>query len=114
MLGEIAVGKTCIINRYINDSFDEDCEATPHANFLFKEIKIPEKGITLKLELWDTPGNEKSRSLASIFCKEADIIILVYSVTDWNSFKELKNFWYSLANRYGTKNLSKILNINNK
>ena len=61
--------------------------------FATKELVINNKNI--KLNLWDTIGQEKYRSLSTYFLKETEIVILVYSITSRKSFNEL-NYWYNL------------------
>lgn len=93
LLGESGVGKTSIIKRYYKDTFNPDEESTLSTNFATKDLVINNKSI--KLNLWDTIGQEKYRSLSTYFLKETEIVILVYSITSRKSFKEL-DYWYNL------------------
>ena len=93
LLGESGVGKNSIIKRYYQDIFNPDQESTLSTNFATKELVINNKNI--KLNLWDTIGQEKYRSLSTYFLKETEIVILVYSITSRKSFNEL-NYWYNL------------------
>ena len=52
-------------------------------------------GKSLKLDLWDTAGQEKYRALAKIFYKDARVIIFVYDITNEKTFEEIKNYWYN-------------------
>ena len=92
LVGESGVGKTSIISRFITDSFDPEVLSSSSAQFISKTIKLEET--TIKFDIWDTAGQEKFRSLARIFYKDAKIIIYVYDITDKNSFEEIKNYWY--------------------
>ncbi len=92
LVGESGVGKTSIISRFITDSFDPEVLSSSSAQFISKTIKLEET--TIKFDIWDTAGQEKFRSLAKIFYKDAKIIIYVYDITDKNSFEEIKNYWY--------------------
>ena len=92
LLGESAVGKTSIIQRFTNDSFDLNCISSLSAQFNSKTVKI--NGESLKFDVWDTAGQEKYRSIAKIFYKDAKIIVLVYSIANKDSFQTLKNYWY--------------------
>ena len=112
-LGKAAVGKTCIINRYVNNYFDDYCPATCGAYYVKKEIELPEKGITLPLLLWDVSGLEKFHSLALFYYRYANIVILVYSIINRETFDELKDYWYPNIINRGPKNLSNIFIINN-
>ena len=92
LLGESGVGKTCIINRYINNEFTQECESTLGSTFYTKEIL---KGnINYKLNIWDTTGQEKYHSITNLFVKGSQIVILVYSIDSMSSFENL-NYWYS-------------------
>ena len=68
LLGESGVGKTSIINRYINDNFNPNSEITFSPSFSTKKIIKDE--ILYKLNLWDTTGQEKYHSVTNIFIKE--------------------------------------------
>ena len=96
ILGDSGVGKSSIIQRYYSDSFNENLQITLKANFLEKEIIINNQKINL--ELWDTAGQEKYRSLTQIFVKNSKIIIFAYSVTSLKSFESL-NFWYDFVQK---------------
>ena len=92
LLGECGVGKTNIISRYIQDKFDEDSITTTGSSYIMKKIKKDD--ITYRLNIWDTAGQEKFRSVTRMFLKEANIIILVYSIVDELSFEGL-DYWYN-------------------
>jgi Ras-related protein Rab-22 len=93
LLGESGVGKTSIIQRYINNSFNPGISTTGGANFTTKLMDFKEEKQKIKFEIWDTAGQEKFRSLAKVFYKNASICILVYDITRRESFEELENFW---------------------
>ena len=79
LLGESGVGKTCIISRYINDTFDENGMSTTGASYVGKNMTFDEYGgRSIKFDIWDTAGQEKYRALTKIFYKDASIAILVY------------------------------------
>ena len=93
LLGETGVGKTSIINRFINNKFEEKNEIeTLGPTFLKKDIK---KGnIIYKLQIWDSIGQEKYHSITRLFIKGSNIVLLVYSIDSRQSFERL-NQWYS-------------------
>ena len=93
LIGEMGVGKTCILDQFINQEFTEDTESTITAQFCRKNFEFPE-GKKITLDIWDTAGQEKFRSLTRIFYKNAKAVILVYSITNKQTFNELKNYWY--------------------
>ncbi len=92
LLGESGVGKTSIIQRFILDKFESYAIPTYGASSCLKSYKIDEEEIIF--DIWDTAGQERYRGLARQFYNNAQIGILVYDITDPNSFKELKSYWY--------------------
>lgn len=103
LLGESGVGKTCIISRYVNGTYDDKSESTNGASYASKTIEI--QGKNLRFDIWDTAGQEKYRSLTKFFYKDATIAILVYDITRKQSFEELKNYWYDQLKTCGEKNV---------
>jgi len=95
LIGESGVGKTCIINRYLNNLFDEDGMSTTGASYASKTMFFPIYNKAIKFEIWDTAGQEKFKALTKIFYKDTDVAILVYDITRKESFEELKNYWYN-------------------
>ena len=93
LLGESGVGKTSIIQRYINNSFNPGVSSTGGANFTSKTMDFVEEKRRIKFEIWDTAGQEKFRSLAKVFYKNAAVCVLVYDICRSESFEELENFW---------------------
>ena len=96
LLGDTGVGKSSIIKRYYEDVFDQNMSTTFGSNFVEKIVTF--KGKKIKLEIWDTAGQEEFRSVTKIFVKNSKIIILVYSVIDKRTF-ECLNYWYDFIQR---------------
>ena len=96
LLGDSGVGKSSIIKRYMEDSFEDNITSTLGSSFLEKIVNV--KGKKVKIEVWDTAGQEEFRSVTKIFVKNSKIIILVYNVTDKNSFDGL-NYWYDFIQK---------------
>ena len=94
LLGESGVGKTSIISQFTTNNFNPRVATSVSAQFISKTIEFPDYGKKLKFDIWDTVGQEKYRSLAKIFYKDAKIIVFVYDITTDFSFKALKDFWY--------------------
>ena len=105
LLGESSVGKTSIINRLTKNIFDILTVSTISEYFCEKEIDI--KGTLIKLQIWDTAGEEKFRSLISNYYNGAAAAILVYDIKRKDSFLELKNYWYDQVKETAPKNISK-------
>ena len=95
LIGESGTGKTSIIQRYSYNLFDPNCASSISSQYISKIIELNDINQSLKFDIWDTAGQEKYRSMAKIFYKDAKIILFVYDITSLNSFTELKNFWIS-------------------
>ena len=94
LLGESGVGKTSIISQFVTHKFDPHRETSLSAQFTSKTLDFADLGQSIKFDIWDTVGQEKYRSLAKIFYKDAKVIIFVYDITTNLSFEGLKNYWY--------------------
>jgi len=105
LLGESGVGKTCIIARYINKSFDEKSESTNGASYASKTVCYEKINKSLQFDIWDTAGQERYRALTKFFYKDAAIAILVYDITRKESFDEMKNYWYNQLKNFSGKNI---------
>ena len=92
LVGESGVGKTSIITQFIDQTFQEDIQSTTGGTFSTKSV-VCDGGKVLKFEIWDTAGQEKYRSLTTMFYKDANAAVLVYDVTSAYSFEEIKNYW---------------------
>ena len=110
LLGESGVGKTCIIARFINNTFEDNITSTTGASYAGKTMSFDEfNGQSIKFEIWDTAGQEKYRALTKIFYKDAGVAILVYDITRKDSFDEIKNYWHNQIKEFAPKNISKII-----
>ena len=108
LLGESGVGKTCIIARFINNTFEDNIMSTTGASYAGKTMIFDEfQGKSIKFEIWDTAGQEKYRALTKIFYKDAGVAILVYDITRKESFDEIQKYWYNQIKEYAPKNISK-------
>ena len=87
LLGDCGVGKTNIISRYLNDEFRDEELSTFASYYLKKELVV--NGKKLIIDIWDTAGQERYLSITKILVQDANIIILVYSVVEPDSFQHL-------------------------
>ncbi len=87
ILGNSGVGKTSLLEQYVTRAFSGAYKVTIGADFLTKDLDID--GSKVKLQIWDTAGQEKYRSLSVAYYRGADACFLVYDITDKTSFKEL-------------------------
>jgi len=90
LLGDSAVGKTSLMERYVNKKFSLQYKATIGADFMTKEVEVDDKLVTL--QIWDTAGQERFQSLGNSFYRGADCCILVFDVTIMKSFENLNNW----------------------
>ena len=95
-LGDQGVGKSCILNRFMNDTFTEDYQATIGLDFQSKNVQIDNQDIHLLL--YDTAGQEKFRSLIPMYTRDANIILLVYDISSKDSFIHLPDWLQDLNN----------------
>jgi small GTP-binding protein len=100
LIGSEQVGKTAIINQYVNNSFSEEYIATFAQDKSIKEI-ILKNETKLKLEIWDTIGQENLRAANKIFMKGAKIALLVYDITNKESFTNLNEFYKQVCDING-------------
>ncbi|KAF6204753.1 hypothetical protein GE061_018915 [Apolygus lucorum] len=87
ILGDGGVGKSCLMNRFVNNHFDDHSFHTIGVEFLNKEMKIKNEMYTL--QIWDTAGQERFKSLRTPFYRGSDICMLTYAVDDKSSFQSL-------------------------
>ena len=85
--------KTNLIRRLINESFDEMSMSTLISSYASKSVDIGSNEKII-LNLWDTAGQEKYRSLTNIYMRDKDCAVLGYGIDNINSFKEIKDYWY--------------------
>ena len=109
-VGDSGVGKTSILNRFIDEKFENDIKCTINIDFKTKSLKI-DKNLFAKLNIYDTAGQEKFRTLTRQYYHNADGVILVFDLTSENSFNKL-NKWINEIEE-NTKNIEIIL-VGNK
>ncbi len=97
LLGDPAVGKSSIVQRFCSDKFEDKYKTTIGGAYLQKEVKL-KNGDTLKLHIWDTGGQEKFRSLAGLYYKDAVAAILVYDLTNPETLDSL-DYWVNELNQ---------------
>ena len=101
LLGNAGVAKTSIIQRYTSNIFTPGLMSTTGASYSNKIVHLNDT--ILQLDLWDTAGQEKYRSLGRNFYRDAYIIIFVYDITRKESLEGLKEIWYPDLKKFGEK-----------
>mmetsp|Transcript_11264 Transcript_11264/g.20360 ORF Transcript_11264/g.20360 Transcript_11264/m.20360 type:complete len:210 (-) Transcript_11264:771-1400(-) len=99
LVGDSSVGKSSLLLRFSDDVF-EDLQPTVGVDFKVKSMKIDGKNI--KITLWDTAGQERFRTMTSAYYRGAHGIILVYDVTQRETFENLQNVWVKESQQYST------------
>ena len=88
ILGDCAVGKTSLLLRYTDDNFSESHISTIGVEYKIKSINV--NGKTIKLQIWDTSGQERFRSITKNFFRNADGVLFVYDITNKETFSNIK------------------------
>jgi len=99
LLGEGCVGKTSLMLRYVQDQFNDKHLTTIQASFLSKKLTVD--GQRVNLAIWDTAGQEKFHALGPIYYRDANGAILVYDITDRDSFDRVQNWVKELKKMLG-------------
>ena len=92
LIGDSGVGKTTLINRYVMDTFDEFEPPTISGGFRRKDVILDELQTRVTLQIWDTAGQEKFKSLVENYYKNAQCAIVVYDITSEESFDTARNW----------------------
>ncbi|XP_059829266.1 ras-related protein Rab-34a isoform X3 [Hypanus sabinus] len=90
VVGDLSVGKTCLINRFCKDIFDKNYKATIGVDFEMERFEV--LGVPFSLQLWDTAGQERFKCIASTYYRGAQAIIIVFDVTDIASLDHVKQW----------------------
>jgi len=90
LLGESAVGKSSLVLRFVKGQFHEFQESTIGAAFLTQTVVLDDT--TVKFEIWDTAGQERYHSLAPMYYRGAQAAIVVYDITNADTFTRAKSW----------------------
>lgn len=106
VVGDSGVGKTSLLVRYCEDTFQSDYLSTIGVDFKIKRIEL--EGCQVTLNIWDTAGQERFRNITKSFYKGAHGIVLTYSITDPNSFSHIES-WIEQIREVGNSDTNMIL-----
>ena len=107
IIGDVSTGKTSILHRYINNTFNENNQATIMPDFSYKIVKM--KGANFRIQFWDLPGHDRSPVITSVFCKDANGAIFCCDVNDNNTRQNIINWKNSLNNMLDSQEIPQIL-----
>lgn len=113
VLGDSAVGKTSLINQYVEKSFKEDYKPTLGANIIRKDVLIDHINARVRLILWDLAGQEKYNVIRSMYFQGCVGSLLVFDVTRSSTFESIEQKWLKDFTKYVKKEGAYIL-IGNK
>ncbi|XP_034294114.1 ras-related protein ORAB-1-like [Pantherophis guttatus] len=110
LIGDSGVGKSCLLLRFADDTYTDSYISTIGVDFKIRTIEL--EGRTIKLQIWDTAGQERFRTITSSYYRGAHGIIIVYDVTDQDSFNNM-HLWLEEITRYASENVNKLI-VGNK
>ncbi|XP_009404831.2 ras-related protein RIC1-like [Musa acuminata AAA Group] len=110
LIGDSSVGKSCLLIRFADDSYVDSYISTIGVDFKIRTVELD--GKTIKLQIWDTAGQERFRTITSSYYRGAHGIIIVYDITEMESFNNIKQ-WLSEIDRYASDSVCKLL-VGNK
>ena len=110
LLGDSSVGKTCFLKRYTDNTFQDAYLSTIGFDFKYKLVTL-EDGKIVKVQLWDTAGEERFRTIAKSYYKGAHGIVLIYDVTNRKTYDNIRK-WMNQIKDDSSSNISIILVAN--
>lgn len=111
VVGDHNVGKSCILLRFAENAFRQDHISTLGVDFKLKTIKLGRDKI--RLELWDTAGMERYRTIYNSYYHSAHGVVCVFDITNERSFENLENYWLNQVREHAPQNAVLLL-VGNK
>ncbi|XP_003379377.1 GTP-binding protein Ypt2 [Trichinella spiralis] len=106
LIGDMGIGKTCVVQRFKNGTFLERQGSTIGVDFTMKTLIVDGKRV--KLQVWDTGGQERFRTITQSYYRSANGIIICYDVTCRKSFKNVRR-WLDDVLKFAAPNVVKLL-----
>ena len=105
-VGDMGIGKTCVVQRFKNGTYIEKQGTTIGVDFTMKTLIVDGKRV--KLQIWDTGGQERFRTITQSYYRSANGIILCYDITCRQSFESLIR-WMDDVSKFAVPNVVKVL-----
>ena len=112
VIGDSSVGKTSLITRYTNGTFKEEYLATVGLDYYSKVEAINNQ--TINIKLWDTAGQERFRSITTTYYKSSQGLLLMYDITNKDTFDNLDSWFQSINESLGESNNYLVVLLGNK
>jgi len=106
LIGDSAVGKSCLLLRFSDDQFANSYVTTIGIDFKIKTLTLD--GKRLKLQIWDTAGQERYRAITNAYYRGASGIMVIYDITSTQSFESVRN-WVRTIDEHAAKDVQKML-----
>ena len=103
LLGDTTVGKTCFLMKYTDKTFQEIHMATIGLDYRLKSMKL-KNGKDIKLQMWDTAGQDRYRAITKNYYKGSHGILLLYDITNIQTFESVKQ-WVTQIREEATQNV---------
>lgn len=110
IIGDSGVGKSCMLLRFADNEFTDSYISTIGVDFKIKTLNV--EGTNIKLQIWDTAGQDRFRTITSSYYRHANGIIIAYDITDTQSFENVQK-WLEEITRYATEDVAKLI-VGNK
>ena len=111
IIGDVSCGKTCITKRFTEDVFDDDHKITIGVDFATTTLRVNNK--LIKIQIWDTAGQETFLSITKTYYKHVHMCIIVYDVTNRESYRNVLRWYKEVVNNCLEKDVH-IMIIGNK
>ena len=105
------MGKSCVILRYIEDDFPLNIMSSIGVDFKSKQLEMDDR--LIKMQIWDTAGHEKFRTITTSYYKSAQAIIILYDITDQSTFDHVKN-WMVEIDKFAKQGVLRVIVGNKK
>eukprot|EP00002_Diphylleia_rotans_P008043 TRINITY_DN1773_c0_g1_i1.p1 TRINITY_DN1773_c0_g1~~TRINITY_DN1773_c0_g1_i1.p1 ORF type:complete len:207 (+),score=42.76 TRINITY_DN1773_c0_g1_i1:49-669(+) len=110
IIGDSGTGKSCLMTRFVDDTYSDHFISTIGVDFKIKTLSLQEK--VIKLQIWDTAGQDRFRAITQSYYHGAHGILVVYDVTNKPSFDHLQ-YWFGEINQHANPNVVTVL-VGNK